>query len=334
MEKLPKISFVLCVYNEEPRIRHCLDSLLVQDYPLNKIEVLVADGGSGDKTVEIVKEYAKKYPKIIFYLHNPAKYSEGEGCGKDNTSRKANGETIAFIDADNILVQKDWIKKMIKPFENSEISAVQSRMFVPKNGGIIDRYLGAIGIEDPFAVPYSLNSQVIMCPKRFRHVKDGDYFVYTARVDNFLYAGNNGFFIRAKDFFDTGGYTRDIENFYRMAKEGYKIAVPRQALLHHKTATTLKNFILKRGKYVYRHLKHYEGREFYWFDLTRNNLSQNLKFLKTVFFNLLFVPGFFEGIEMAVKKREVSWLIHPLMLFFVTIDYCLIKLYFVLGLDS
>ncbi|GAI34864.1 unnamed protein product, partial [marine sediment metagenome] len=53
------VSVVVAVRNEERYIRECLDSLLAQDYPRNRYEVLVVDGRSTDRTREIVEGYAK-----------------------------------------------------------------------------------------------------------------------------------------------------------------------------------------------------------------------------------------------------------------------------------
>ena len=79
----PKISFVLATYQGEKTIKKCLDSIFSQNYPKKLIEVLILDGGSKDRTLEI----AKNYPVKIF--HNKKKYSEGKGMGKAQGFNKA-----------------------------------------------------------------------------------------------------------------------------------------------------------------------------------------------------------------------------------------------------
>ena len=61
---LPKISIIVPCRNEEKFISECLNSLLNQDYPKNKIEILVMNGMSTDSTSKILKKYQKKYPMI------------------------------------------------------------------------------------------------------------------------------------------------------------------------------------------------------------------------------------------------------------------------------
>jgi succinoglycan biosynthesis protein ExoA len=69
---LPFVSVVIPVYNEERYIEACLASVLDQDYPADRYEVIVADGGSTDRTRAIVEETAVRYPNIRL-IHNPGR---------------------------------------------------------------------------------------------------------------------------------------------------------------------------------------------------------------------------------------------------------------------
>lgn len=70
-EKL-KISIIIPTYNEENNIGTCLDTILKNNHPQDLLEILVIDGHSTDKTVDIVKAYAEQYSNIKIY-HNPDK---------------------------------------------------------------------------------------------------------------------------------------------------------------------------------------------------------------------------------------------------------------------
>ncbi|NCN98861.1 hypothetical protein COU62_03815 [Candidatus Pacearchaeota archaeon CG10_big_fil_rev_8_21_14_0_10_35_219] len=325
MANWPKISIVTCTYNGERVIEDYFKYIFSQDYPKNKIELIVADGGSSDRTLDIIEKYRKKYPKIIKFMHNPRQYSMGKGMGMDLATRKAKGEFIVQLGQDNLLVQNDWLKNMIKILiENPKITGVQSRLFIPKNASMTDKYVNAIGIEDPYAIPYSLTAQVAFYPKKFKYDKKGDFFIYRIDKDNFYYAGDNGFVIRRKEFLETGGYTQDIDNFYRMAESGkrYFIAVPRDIRLYHKTTTSLEHMVKKRVFYIGHYLiKNYGERDFYWMDFKRISFMRNLKFLLTVAHNFLFIPGVFQGLRMALKEKKGYWLIHPVMLWVITMAY-------------
>ena len=58
MEKL--LTIVVPIYNEERYIKECIESLFEQDYPKDDMEWIFVDGGSKDKTKEIIEEYQKK----------------------------------------------------------------------------------------------------------------------------------------------------------------------------------------------------------------------------------------------------------------------------------
>ena len=62
--RLPFISVVIPVRNEHKYIRACLDSVLRQDYPRDRHEVLLAVGPSEDDTEEIIREYEECYGHI------------------------------------------------------------------------------------------------------------------------------------------------------------------------------------------------------------------------------------------------------------------------------
>ena len=198
-------------------------------------------------------------------------------------------------------------------------------MAIPEKGSILDKYLGAIGIEDPFAVSYSLNAQIIFHPEKFEYDSEKELFLHTLNKNDFYYAGSNGFAMRRKDFFDAGGYTQDIDNFYRMAsskKRKFKIAIPKNVKLYHKTSTSFKHMLSKRGYYIKRYLlENYQDRDFYWFSLSKNNFKQNLKFIKTIFYNTLIIPGLIDSTKIILKEKRYFMIIHSPVIFSMTLNY-------------
>ena len=66
------LSVICPIYNEEKYIAQFLDSLLLQDYPKDNLEILLVDGMSKDRTIEIVAEYTAKYP-FVRLIENPDK---------------------------------------------------------------------------------------------------------------------------------------------------------------------------------------------------------------------------------------------------------------------
>jgi glycosyltransferase involved in cell wall biosynthesis len=60
IDNLPSISVVIPTFNSENTLGMCLESIVSQDYPKDKIKIIIADGGSVDKTLEIAKRYTDK----------------------------------------------------------------------------------------------------------------------------------------------------------------------------------------------------------------------------------------------------------------------------------
>ena len=61
MTTLPNLSVIIPCYNEEKYIGQCLESLLANSYPQDRLEIWVVDGMSPDNTRAIVGQYQKKY---------------------------------------------------------------------------------------------------------------------------------------------------------------------------------------------------------------------------------------------------------------------------------
>lgn len=88
------LSVICPVYNEEKYISQCIESLLLQDYPKDDLEILLVDGMSQDKTREIITSYTKKYP-FIKMLDNPKQivpYAMNEGI------KASRGDIIIRLD--------------------------------------------------------------------------------------------------------------------------------------------------------------------------------------------------------------------------------------------
>ena len=62
--QVPFVSVIIPVRNFERTIEKTFEYLLNVDYPYDRWEWVIADGGSTDKTVEIIKDWQKKYPFI------------------------------------------------------------------------------------------------------------------------------------------------------------------------------------------------------------------------------------------------------------------------------
>lgn len=143
--KLPSISIVIPTRNSEKTLERCLRSIVEQEYPREKMMLVIVDAFSSDKTVEIAKAFGATV------LINPRITGEaGKALGAD----AAKSEILAFIDSDNVLSSKDWLIKMVEPFmNNSEIVASEPIYYGYRlKEPIIIRYCSLVGADDPLTV--------------------------------------------------------------------------------------------------------------------------------------------------------------------------------------
>jgi len=98
-----KVSLICTLKNEEFSVKDFLESLLSQ---------FIVDGGSTDRTVEIIKSYIKKGAPIKLIVKNGANIAEGRNLAIKN----AKYDTIASTDA-GCKIDKNWLKNLMKPFE-------------------------------------------------------------------------------------------------------------------------------------------------------------------------------------------------------------------------
>ena len=91
----PFVSVIVPCRNEEQHLDRCLESILASDYPSDRMEVLVVDGMSSDRTRDIVACHAARNP-MIRLLDNPRRIAP---CGLNIGIQAARGEVIVRMDA-------------------------------------------------------------------------------------------------------------------------------------------------------------------------------------------------------------------------------------------
>lgn len=118
-EDLPSVSVVVAARNEEENIERCVTSILELDYPKDKIEVIVANDRSTDRTEEIVKKLQQNNPNLILLNIETEVYNlKGKANALAQAIDKANGEFIFMTDAD-CAVPNTWVKGMLKYFDEN-----------------------------------------------------------------------------------------------------------------------------------------------------------------------------------------------------------------------
>ena len=129
MEDYPFISVIIPIKNFERTIEKSFQYLFNVDYPHDRWEIIIADGGSTDKTVDIIKEWQKKYPfiKLVEIPNCPS-----PGYARNKALQSVKGDYIFFTDAD-CAPCKDWINIILGHFKRDpQIAAVGGEVYTLK----------------------------------------------------------------------------------------------------------------------------------------------------------------------------------------------------------
>lgn len=115
--KQPNVSVIIAARNEEKNIHACLTAILAQSYPKQKLEIIVIDDRSEDRTAEIVKNFAASHTQIkLLQIQEPSLHLAPKKRAIDSGIRHATGEIIVTTDAD-CEPGAFWIIELMKYFE-------------------------------------------------------------------------------------------------------------------------------------------------------------------------------------------------------------------------
>lgn len=110
--KPPSISVIIPSYNMEKYISQTIESIIYQNYP--NLEVLVQDGNSTDRTMEIVRKFAQKYSFIKWESKNDKGQCDAINLGM----KKAVGEILTYINADDVY-EKNAFRKIATAYQKN-----------------------------------------------------------------------------------------------------------------------------------------------------------------------------------------------------------------------
>lgn len=332
--KYPKISVAMPVLNESFRLPGCLKSIRNQNYPQNKVEIIIADGGSTDDSVKIATQFgAKIFP-------NSLRTSE---AGKAIAIKHAKGDLVILLDGDNLLTEKDWLRKMIQPLMADErlIGSEALHYTHRYSDGFIDRYCSLIGMNDPLCYwlgaydRYSLLSGS-WTGLPIRSKKREGYLEIKLVSGNIPTIGSNGCIFR-RDIFEKnselqGDYLFDMDIIELLCqKHGPQLfAKVKVGVVHLYCGSSIRRFARKQFRRVKdflfrRSLKNifvensYEKRKYQYGQ--KNQFSLLWGISKFSLSCLLVVPLLYQSIYGYTKKRDLAWFAHPILCWMTLVLY-------------
>lgn len=297
--KLPKISYCVFTYNEEKNIEGSLTSIFNQDYPKDRLEVIVVDDHSTDRTLEIVK----KFPVKIF--HNGKRDGDlSATIGFNN----ATGDFYTAVGADMQFRGRDWFRQMIKPLmENPDMPAAFTIYYSHPKDSLITKYLNLDPIQrDLIYQTFSIGFDQVekekkngyyIChysPDKIPPQTHGLYRVSTMRK----------IIEKQKIYYDMG-------NLILLVKAGYtRFGYVPSAGYYHFHADNLMHLLKKRMRNIERSYLRYgtqvstKESQFKWIDLS--SFKDILKIIFLIVSANLFIPIFLLSLYKSIRHR--SWL--------------------------
>ena len=144
---LPFVSVIIPCRNEEKYIVQCVDSVLSQGYPVERFELLLADGMSEDKTRSIMQEYARRYAHVRWY----------ENPGRSQTKAlniligQAKGDVIIRLDAHSSF-PADYVSNCVKYLEEYKVDNVGGLWETCPGADTLFAKAVALALTSPFGV--------------------------------------------------------------------------------------------------------------------------------------------------------------------------------------
>lgn len=105
------ISVVIPVFNAEDYLQECLDSIIHQTIGLEKIEVIIVDDASTDRSLQCIMEYEQQYPEDILVV--ALKKNNGQADARNIGMEYISAPYFAFLDADDWM-EPDGYEKLIR----------------------------------------------------------------------------------------------------------------------------------------------------------------------------------------------------------------------------
>ena len=225
LEHFPSFSAIVPAYNEEKSISATLQSLVNLDYPKDKIEIIVVNDGSKDRTKEKVEQFIAQYASHNIIILNQENQGKGKAMNKGLTI--ARGEFFACLDADSF-VASNALQVMLPIFEEDQnIAAVCPLLKVKDPQSVLQKVQWYEYVVNMF---YKFLNAKLDCI----HVTPGPFSVYKTQI------------IKNLGGYDENTITEDLEIAIRLQKYQYKIAQTFDTAVETIVPTTWKKLFRQR----------------------------------------------------------------------------------------
>ena len=224
------VSVVVPGYNEERVLGACVRSIMASGYP--HLEVLVVDDGSTDRTLELARELADRYPQVRAL----AKPNGGKGSALNLGIAEAQGEVVLLVDADGVF-DADTIPEMLRGFTDDRVAAVCGSDRPVNLDRIQTRFLSLISHVGTGLVRRALD--VVGCMP-----------VISGNVGAFRRSALLEVAVPGMGPLRTDTLGEDLELTWRLHRVGHRIAFAPRAVVHAESPSTLGGLWKQRVRWA------------------------------------------------------------------------------------
>ena len=230
-EEVPLITVIVPVRNEETFISGTLTAILRQDYPKDRIEVIVADGESADRTKEVVTQIASKDQRVRL-LDNPKRLSS---AGRNVGLKHGRGDVFLFIDGHCRIANDQLLRNVVKAFEKSGAMCLsRTQPLVHENNSPTQK---AIAAARSFWMGHGLKSDIYTQKEGFvSPVSAGA--VYRREIIE-----------KVGVFDETFDACEDVEFNYRVKQAGFRAFTTPNIAVGYVPRTTLQGLFRQQVRY-------------------------------------------------------------------------------------
>ena len=309
MQRAPidsKISFVIPTLNSGKTLEACLLSILSQRMARSSYEIVMADAGSTDSTLEIARRMG-----VDVIVGNPLKTGE---AGKTAGIKASSCELIALVDSDNILQDETWLEQMVAPFADADIVAAEPIAYtVRADDPALTRYFALLGMNDPLCLfTGNYDRQCAVTGKWTGldvHQQDMGGFLKLMLTEEALPTiGANGFVFRRSllSHVTWDPYFFDIDVMHQAVRQGFRAVAKVKTGIVHLYCARLEDFAKKQRRRI---------RDFLFFSQEKQRTYPWDKQRKTgiILFALATVTVMPVAVQAAIgflRRPDRAWLYH------------------------
>jgi glycosyltransferase involved in cell wall biosynthesis len=275
-----------------------------QDYA-GRVEILLVDGGSTDRTLQIADSLG-----VERVLPNPLRTGES---GKAVGFRAAEGDLVLSIDSDNVIVGRDWLRRMAAPFaDETVIGSEAMRWDYRRTDHFVTRWSALTGVADPLALyignyaRYSYMTGTWTESQRTEERCDG-WARVTLSSSHVPTLGANGFLVRrrALEVVPVGDYLFDIDFVHDLVERGERTFALVDVPIRHYFCDSVGQFHRKTRRRVddYFYFAASGRRSYPW-------PSRSRAVVRFAVSTLIVVPLLIDVVRGMRRKRDSAWFFH------------------------